>query len=294
MTGRKSGENTDRPNGRSRTAYDTIERLERIRNNQRRSRARRKEYVGVLEQRLREYEASNNWDRTSSDEMLEYLLKENASLKRVLSSIGVSENLQRELAEALERVPTLTNIVQVAQRQGMGVIGAITTRIDQLSHSSTPGVTVRTGSTVNELDFQTRTPESTDVGIVHHSSVDGMEWGQKSSDLLRPPTKLSSYIDPVILQSHCHRVQETQSPQNSFFSTSVEPYGIGSFSGQASTATTTLCSVAYEMVLRYNHKAYTMEELDRRLRCGYLGGYLMDEGCSVDNKILFRILAEIC
>ncbi|KAK6517487.1 hypothetical protein TWF281_004139 [Arthrobotrys megalospora] len=258
MTGRIPGEKTEGQSRRIRTADDTTGRLERIRNNQRRSRARRKEYVDALERRLREYEVSDSRDQASTEEMLEYLIKENASLKSILSAIGIDGNLRQELSKAFERVPTLTSVMRATMQQQEDAIP--------------------TNLTDDGLDFEVQTP---DVGLVHrHLLVDSMQLGQ-NSDLIQSSTNLFNYIDPgiSILESN---------------PTSVELSGIESFSRLTSTTTTTLCSIAYEMVLKFNHKAYPLEELDRRLRCGYSGGYVMDEGCSIDNKVLFRVLGEIC
>ncbi|KAK6542809.1 hypothetical protein TWF694_006750 [Orbilia ellipsospora] len=305
MTGRNSGESTDVENRRSQPARSTVSRLERIRNNQRRSRARKKEYVDALERKLQGYEASNNRDPTNDDETLRRLLKENASLKTILNSIGVNETLQRELAEAFERVPMLTNLAlgRAVQQQGTQAKAAITTGVDQSSSLYTSGDAMSTIEAVSNTDGLEFLVQSPDAGIADNQSlVDSIQWVQQDFDSLQLPIDLSNYIDPAVVQSHSHRVLEIQSTQNAISSSPVELSRIECSSSQASTATTTLCSIAYELVLKYNHKAYTMEELDQRLRCGYSGGCLMNEGCSwftrsdcsVNNKVLFRVLAEIC
>ena len=56
---------------------------------------------------------------------------------------------------------------------------------------------------------------------------------------------------------------------------------------------TTLCSLAFSLVLKNNRKGYSTTDLDIRLRVGYRLGETILEGCRIDNKILFSVLAEI-
>lgn len=57
---------------------------------------------------------------------------------------------------------------------------------------------------------------------------------------------------------------------------------------------TTLCSVAYEMVMKHNKKQYNEAELNIKLCKGFRSAQTPLEGCRVENKILFSVLAEIC
>lgn len=57
--------------------------------------------------------------------------------------------------------------------------------------------------------------------------------------------------------------------------------------------TTTLCSVAFSMIVKNNRKGYSQPELDLKLRAGYKCGLSASGACRVENKILFQVLAEI-
>jgi hypothetical protein len=57
--------------------------------------------------------------------------------------------------------------------------------------------------------------------------------------------------------------------------------------------TTTLCSLAFSLVLKNNLKGYSAADLDLKLRVGYICGATPSEGCRVENKILINVLAEI-
>lgn len=80
----------------------------------------------------------------------------------------------------------------------------------------------------------------------------------------------------------------------------VQPAGVSrieSFNStmpaQDTSDLTTLCSLAFSLVLKNNLKGYSTADLDRKLRVGYRRGITPSEGCRVDNKILLNVLAEI-
>ena len=56
---------------------------------------------------------------------------------------------------------------------------------------------------------------------------------------------------------------------------------------------TTLCSLAFSIVVANNRKGYSVTDLDLKLRAGYRNGSVVSEGCRVHNKVLFGVLAEI-
>jgi hypothetical protein len=56
---------------------------------------------------------------------------------------------------------------------------------------------------------------------------------------------------------------------------------------------TTLCSVAFSLVMTSNRKGYSTADLDLKLRAGYRNGYATSEGCRIENRILLRVLTEI-
>ena len=84
--------------------YNTVylfqsEDLARIRNNQRRSRARRQEYVRDLEKRVKEYEQMLSSQHLPDQSTLQHLRAENDSMKRLLDSLGLSQTLWRQLSD---------------------------------------------------------------------------------------------------------------------------------------------------------------------------------------------------
>jgi hypothetical protein len=71
------------------TSMQTAE-LERVRNNQRRSRAKRKAYVAELQEKIRRYESSESGRDTGRT--VQDLIKENDALRRLLLSVGLGND----------------------------------------------------------------------------------------------------------------------------------------------------------------------------------------------------------
>ena len=60
-----------------------------------------------------------------------------------------------------------------------------------------------------------------------------------------------------------------------------------------SDSSSTLFSIAIQMVSRYNKKRLSEAELNQRLRCGFRQALEPSQGCRVENYVLFNVLAEI-
>jgi hypothetical protein len=56
---------------------------------------------------------------------------------------------------------------------------------------------------------------------------------------------------------------------------------------------TTLCSVAFSLIMSSNKKGYSTADLDLKLRVGYRYEHATFEGCRIDNRTLLRVLTEI-
>ena len=55
---------------------------------------------------------------------------------------------------------------------------------------------------------------------------------------------------------------------------------------------TTLCAIAEELIQQYNTRGLGMEEIRKKLWIGFSKG-LKDDGCRVQNQVLFEVLDEI-
>lgn len=56
---------------------------------------------------------------------------------------------------------------------------------------------------------------------------------------------------------------------------------------------TTLCSIAFHLVVQCNKSGKDVLELETKLRYGYKMPALPGEGCRVDNRTLLAVLAEL-
>jgi hypothetical protein len=68
---------------------------------------------------------------------------------------------------------------------------------------------------------------------------------------------------------------------------------LGHLNAAKSDSDTTLCSVAYDLVRQHNKKGVDMMEICIRLWNGLIKGDEGDEGCKVENKLLFSVLEYI-
>lgn len=80
-----------------------------MRNNQRRSRARRKEYVAELEAKVRRYEASES--PNTMDRSVQLLIKENHTLRRLLHSMGLGNDFIAAYIKASGTALEMSNTV---------------------------------------------------------------------------------------------------------------------------------------------------------------------------------------
>ena len=82
--------------------------LERVRNNQRRCRARQKEYIASLENKVRQYESVSA--ESVANEKLEKLSTENKSLKQLLHSLGLRDGFLEAYCSAMQVASNLSPI----------------------------------------------------------------------------------------------------------------------------------------------------------------------------------------
>lgn len=80
--------------------------LERIRNKQRRCRARQKEYIASLEDKIRQYESTSF--ETTTKQKLEELASENRSLKRLLQALGLRNEVLDAYSNAVRIAPDIS------------------------------------------------------------------------------------------------------------------------------------------------------------------------------------------
>jgi hypothetical protein len=88
--------------------------IERIRNNQRRSRARRKEYIAQLEEKIRKRERQDG--QTFMGTNLQHAIRENEVLRRLLQSIGIGDEFLNAYMRASEMAPKMSPAPLIDER----------------------------------------------------------------------------------------------------------------------------------------------------------------------------------
>lgn len=66
----------------------------------------------------------------------------------------------------------------------------------------------------------------------------------------------------------------------------------GSITGSVNNETT-LCSIAFHLIVQCNRAGKDVLELETKLRCGYRMPAFPGQGCRVDNTTLLAVLAEL-
>jgi len=264
----------------------------RIRDNQRRSRARRQEHLQDLERRLSECHVTCREAELRLSAFKELQL-ENARLRQLLEILGVNENLIN------------TFVHQDASSSSAPALRPLKPRIELA-----PGLAKHSPSPKNEV---TSNGHSTNLAALSPPST------ISSSQPTPFFTMWSTNLDPSGLGPR----RETPSTSPSDFPVHepfrTQPflpqfqggttYAGGLYTGEsfccmvfgnkatgplrASHENTVLCSMAKEMIDQYNIDGETFEQIKTRLAAGFAPPVHPGESCRVNNQLLFEVLNDI-
>ncbi|PVI02578.1 hypothetical protein DM02DRAFT_298805 [Periconia macrospinosa] len=256
--------------------------LERVRNNQRRCRARQKEYIASLENRIHQYESAGAESETNKK--LEQLAAENKSLKKLLHSLGLRDDFLQAYRNAMQIAPNLS----------------LTSLLDNQSYSQAKNC--RSPSLFLDVE-QPHTTQATNhdnqaqnMSDDSNSKVRAPESGCQDSiqeDVLSP----LNFFDLPTTSISVPELVPLDFPSESLEQLDLDSLMITGFSNTVTSdnvsETTSLCSWAFSLVMKNNAKGYSVADLDLKLRAGYRFGATCTQGCRVDNKILLSVLAEV-
>ncbi|KAH6717116.1 hypothetical protein BKA61DRAFT_573176 [Leptodontidium sp. MPI-SDFR-AT-0119] len=267
--------------------------LIRVRNNQRRSRARRREYVAELERKIQECEANGAPTRSIvPEETLRRLQEENKKLRELLQQAGVEQSAVDRYINGHD-----SNTVQNTS----GIVP------DDVAHSA-------------ELHLPAWDPLIFDAGPSEETDPlpAVLTTGLETMDVLLADTFLNlpgdgfpsdefglfydgiqeapAFETPTMPQDVPEPSQCTTSISTS--SSSVPADALSTFCNGSSLPSisqcdteSTLCSEAYEMLRQHNKKGVDMIEIGIRLWNGFTKGD--GNGCKVENKLLFSVLEYV-
>jgi len=253
-----------------------------VRNNQRRSRARRKAYVAELETKLRESENGCSQDPTTAE--LAKATQEVQSLKKLLYTLGLDEAFLEAFSEAQH------------------LAAQFSSNLESITHiGSTPETCFQhiKSLSISELDTSSIVPcqkQAHELYSPFGAEIDiqnaNMQLNLVDSYAIDASPPWESHDMPAIMTplAHTNGGLSLLSPiqENS---TDFSPASNG-LPAQLS-GSTTLCTTAFSLVLAQNPDGHSSEYLDKKLRAGYRFSTSPLEGCRIQNHVLLEVLAEI-
>ncbi|GIK07234.1 hypothetical protein Aspvir_002892 [Aspergillus viridinutans] len=254
--------------------------LKRVRDNQRKCRQRRRDYVAELESKIASYAEAAAEADMRRQAMEETLRGENEALRTLLASSSFSHDvLERDTTETQQEV--ILDEIQTSLSFAATVPTTLELHADSMA-LQLPNVTP-------SFAFPTTIREVAETGLAAPSTRDFTP--SQSTDLstcLDFP--VPTLHEPTVLDrdSQTH-VLELLPPTNQ----STTGVDITIRLPDPILQDTTLCAVAIQIVRHCNKKDLGMAELDIKLRPGYRNARSPLEGCRVTNWVLLMVLAEI-
>lgn len=269
---------------------EKLERLARVRENQRKSRARRQEYIRELEQKLTVCKDEARQRDIEHRLAVQRLELENRKLKHLLVCLGVQPPIVDEYLRSADHPASTQKVAIPALPRPDVAVAPVAPKSDENpfnSKSSCGGRSSCGQSTSNScspaVSATTIAPKQLDVPLTPEAMgyPSGSSCG--SSDIA--PTSAqhaSTRGTPDSTQQHeddlvCGCGEETSGPWPS----------------TDDVLNTTLCSIAADLIRQYNTQGVDMALIRQKLRVGFRKGLGSGDGCRVQNQTLFEILDEI-
>ncbi|KAJ6187629.1 hypothetical protein N7519_002537 [Penicillium mononematosum] len=290
------------------------ERLARVRENQRKSRARKQEYVNELEQRLAVYKEQAHQKDIEHRLATQKVEAENRHLRALLGSLGVSSasvqqylqeadtgaNINRKVAiPAIQRVEgenPLSLSRRDARRSNLSMAVPRVYKEEPETTEPAAAVSSACSSTVAQPTDQPEAVRSAcSSTVVQPTDQPEVARSVCASTMVQSTEQreaVRSACAPAVVQPTDQPPKQT--PQEE------DPALCGCRSDRENPETvsdedvlnSTLCAIAEEMINQYNTKGVDVDEIRRRIWSGFRAG-ANGTGCRVQNHILFQVLDDI-
>jgi hypothetical protein len=248
--------------------------LTRVRNNQRRHRQRRREYIESLEQKLE-----------ATEETVRQLEIENEALRKQLSS---QNQLEREMDPTTTTHPASTDVDECRQAWYKPPHARETA-----SSSATRSTTVALKPGLTSPQVQTELNNGTEI--------------REEAPLLSPSLSATLFPDDMLPSTYAIQPSAMQSSFACCSETSSEPrlFGKGTewpanrilrplTKSNISTTFTTLCSEAYLIIQDQNRRGLSLEVIESWLWPGFIySEETAESGCRVDSRLLLGLLVYV-
>ncbi|KAL2848611.1 hypothetical protein BJX68DRAFT_99532 [Aspergillus pseudodeflectus] len=225
-----------------------LEKLARVRENQRKSRARRQDHLHDLEQKV--LGLQKELDRRDVENRLavQKLEAENKKLRDLLSASGVPSDALNAYLQRMDN-PVMAQKVAIPALQRSNMKTASSCAQKLTSESCTSDI-----------------PEDKNTTI-------------------ETTTNIATEVRPG-------KAEKTPAPEIESFCGCSPEEGLESLPISERVLNTTFCGIAEQLVEQYNTRGVDISEIREKLREGFFRG-LAEEGCRVQNQILFQVLDEI-
>ncbi|KAJ8102367.1 hypothetical protein POJ06DRAFT_249522 [Lipomyces tetrasporus] len=259
--------------------------LARVRDNQRRCRARRREYVAELERKVRDFEASSTQPNTVDLPSAGALMRENEILRKLLKTLGLDEQFLAMYMNAELSASNISLRIQGHEQSSAGPQFPGSEAPQYGTAGSQPYSNLADTLPFNDWLYEANLglslePHLGSPTLSHYSPISNLASPNQGTAALLPLTAPGA---------------DTACPQNCLDSTPhlSEFSSLYTAIGASTRESTIPCSTAFAMIVHHNRKGYSKMELDIRLRRGFRMGHTQWDGCRVDSKVLFTVLAEI-
>ena len=260
--------------------------LTRVRNNQRRHRQRRRDYIASLEQRLKD-----------AEERLAQVQIENAALR---SRIKSTSHSGQETYDTASLTISETNMISHDISTASSVSQEIRHYLPD-ARGADPGSAPVTSIAVLQPDFPSQDMESeayerTVIGDIPPFLFSPNLPIPVSTELTPCTTNLTSPSDVHLRPACCSSTSLEPSPFNQVQDTSwlgnqTSAHRLSMF---LSASFSTLCSHAYFIIQHHNRRQLPMDAVERWLWPGFIDSDPSNEnGCRVDNQLLLGLLEYI-
>ena len=263
---------------------------QRIRDNQRRSRARRQEYLADLERRLRESHSTCR-DAEVQRTALVDLQQENSCLRTLLNVTGVSKKLvdsflRQHSAEVHSPSPGATPMRRLRPKIQLP---EILSAAKETNGTSTPAQKYTMTKHVNETTFTAQSTPSTTPALQPFPS-DFANYPALMNTVETEPTYASEDPDwqfDMPLFSSPNGNEHSDGFCCSIFK--IPAQSPVDYDDRDSVQ----CSIAKTLLDEYNVPDLEMEVIKLRLSTGFSKPSSEGKGCRVNNQILFSVLNEL-
>ncbi|KAK5088723.1 hypothetical protein LTR05_002944 [Lithohypha guttulata] len=255
---------------------------ERIRDNQRRSRARRQEYLADLERRLSECQLTCREADIQRAAFIELQI-ENTRLRELLALAGINEQLKPKIV-TVDASRTLSSSSMQATPRPRGTQ-------NNPSHTSQSVVRTTPDGT---------TPPTPGVIYPHSSPYTAPQHTSHNFDWLYQQGRTTPQPGP---QPRFQQQQQQQQQPPPIHSHPYQPptdvlmcdaFGVAAHGPvRVADENSVLCSVAKQMIEQYNISPAEMKQVKLKLSQGFCRSAYPGSGCAVDNQVLFQVLNEL-